>query len=231
MEPEFMPTLTQEDLVNLPKFQIYLKLMIDGVTSNAFSASTLAPYEPPADAQENLAKVIKVSRERYAKPREVIEDKIIRWAENTGDDAQPKVSAFPTPRGDSMRRDKAPISSRESTLSDTSRSKKESVNLYDAVCSNCGKQTTTKFKPDPKRPVYCPECLQKVKSGQLQPTPTIDTPIPKEVSLAEAIFSHQHKNTQKQEFHGSLDQPAGSNSATHVMRPNEVITLADSKKV
>jgi hypothetical protein len=40
LEQEFAPEFTQEDLVNLPKYKIYLKLMIDGVTSNSFSASS-----------------------------------------------------------------------------------------------------------------------------------------------------------------------------------------------
>ena len=35
--------LTQEDLVNLPKYHIYLKLMIDGVASEPFSAKGLPP--------------------------------------------------------------------------------------------------------------------------------------------------------------------------------------------
>lgn len=37
---EFQPTFTEEDLVNLPNRSIYLKLMIDGAPSRAFSAET-----------------------------------------------------------------------------------------------------------------------------------------------------------------------------------------------
>jgi hypothetical protein len=74
---EFVPTFTEEDLVNLPKFQIYLKLMIDGVASKPFSATTLPPI---AQKTDSLEKVQKVSRERYAIPREKIEDKIMRWS-------------------------------------------------------------------------------------------------------------------------------------------------------
>ena len=77
LEKEFFPTFVQEDLVNLSKFQVYLKLMIDGVTSEAFSANTLPPVTLPEDNIEVRQKIINVSRERYAKPREVIEDKTI----------------------------------------------------------------------------------------------------------------------------------------------------------
>ncbi|MDO8626019.1 MAG: type IV secretion system DNA-binding domain-containing protein [Candidatus Magasanikbacteria bacterium] len=74
---EFAPTFIEEDLVNLPKYHVYLKLMIDGVASRPFSALTLPPIGTPTDSTE---KVIRVSRERYALPREKIEDKIARWS-------------------------------------------------------------------------------------------------------------------------------------------------------
>ncbi|MBU1613365.1 type IV secretory system conjugative DNA transfer family protein, partial [Patescibacteria group bacterium] len=74
---EFIPTFVEEDLVNLPKFQIYLKLMIDGVASRPFSAETMPPIGQVTGSAE---KVIRVSRERYAVPRERIEDKIARWS-------------------------------------------------------------------------------------------------------------------------------------------------------
>src|SRR6201999_2730943 len=47
LEKEFAPQFTAEDLVNLGRFQIYLKLMIDGVSSPPFSATTLNPIERP----------------------------------------------------------------------------------------------------------------------------------------------------------------------------------------
>ncbi|MFA6424451.1 MAG: type IV secretion system DNA-binding domain-containing protein [Candidatus Magasanikbacteria bacterium] len=74
---EFIPTFVEEDLINLPKFHIYLKLMIDGVASRPFSALTMPPI---AIATGSLEKVIKVSRERYAQSRDKIEDKIARWS-------------------------------------------------------------------------------------------------------------------------------------------------------
>lgn len=74
---EFIPTFVEEDLINLPKFHIYLKLMIDGVASRPFSALTMAPI---AQATGSLEKVVKVSRERYAVSRDKIEDKIARWS-------------------------------------------------------------------------------------------------------------------------------------------------------
>ncbi|MBP9732562.1 MAG: type IV secretion system DNA-binding domain-containing protein [Candidatus Magasanikbacteria bacterium] len=80
---EFTPTFTEEDIVNLTKFQIILKLMIDGVASQPFSAATLPPLASPTDSAE---KVIRVSRERYGKKRELVEEKIARWSSSSTDE-------------------------------------------------------------------------------------------------------------------------------------------------
>ncbi len=74
---EFAPVFLEEDLINLPKYNIYLKLMIEGVASRPFSADTLPPIGYPTDSFE---KIVKVSRERYAVAREDIEDKIMSWS-------------------------------------------------------------------------------------------------------------------------------------------------------
>ena len=77
-EKEFTPEFIAGDLVNLPKYNIYLKLMIDGLAGRPFSAETL----PPLDKQEksNKEKIIKVARERYGTPGKIVEGKIIRWS-------------------------------------------------------------------------------------------------------------------------------------------------------
>lgn len=74
---EFAPHFIEEDMVNLTKYDIYLKLMIDGVTSSPFSALTLPPiftYQGHRDT------IINVSRERYAKPAALVDEKVMRWA-------------------------------------------------------------------------------------------------------------------------------------------------------
>ena len=76
LEKEFEPTYMMHDLVNLTKYHVYLKLMINGVSSTPFSATTLPPI---AEATGNEQKVISVSRERYANKRETVEEKINRW--------------------------------------------------------------------------------------------------------------------------------------------------------
>jgi hypothetical protein len=76
LEKEFEPTYTMNDLVNLAQYSIYLKLLINGVTSNPFSAKTLAPI---SEKTGNEDKVIGVSRERYGTERSIVEEKINKW--------------------------------------------------------------------------------------------------------------------------------------------------------
>ncbi|MFA5130849.1 MAG: CxxC-x17-CxxC domain-containing protein [Patescibacteria group bacterium] len=91
LEKEFLPTFTEEDLVNLPKYEMYLKLMIDGIASSPFSAKGLPPLR--VDEQtNNTEKVINYSREKYASVKEVVEEKIMRW--HLEDEAP--ASAVPT---------------------------------------------------------------------------------------------------------------------------------------
>jgi len=69
LEPEFEPVFEMNDLVNLSKYHIYLKLMINGVASNPFSAVTLSPLaEKTGNADKLYATTtifIKESRSNY----------------------------------------------------------------------------------------------------------------------------------------------------------------------
>ncbi len=63
LHKEFAEVFSQNDLVNLSKYQIAMKMMIDGQTSRPFVANTL-PL--PISKNQNRAKVIEVSRQRWA---------------------------------------------------------------------------------------------------------------------------------------------------------------------
>jgi CxxC-x17-CxxC domain-containing protein len=131
IEKEFMPEFLATDLVNLAKYNIYLKLMIDGLAGRPFSAETLPPLEELKDS--NVEKIIEFSRKKYSVPRAEVEDKIIEWAEsiNANSSSQPGQ-------------------------------KFQSMALFDAQCSTCGKIIKVPFKPDPRRPVYCKSCKEKI---------------------------------------------------------------------
>ncbi len=80
LEKEFYPEFTVEDFVNLPKYQIYLKLMVEGVAGRPFSAETIPPFELPEKSFKD--EIIKLSRQKYANDRKEVEEKISQW---TGD--------------------------------------------------------------------------------------------------------------------------------------------------
>lgn len=61
---EVHPIFSEEDLINLPKYSMYLKLMIDGATSKPFSANTLPSNAPDKSYKKE---VLISSRNRYAR--------------------------------------------------------------------------------------------------------------------------------------------------------------------
>ena len=96
LEKEFEPEFTPQDIVNLPNFKIYLKLMIDGVTSRPFSAKTIPPMIKAGNKKVE-EEVIKSSRDLYCRPREVVEREINNWSGmSIGDDSNSgSVEKFP----------------------------------------------------------------------------------------------------------------------------------------
>lgn len=82
LEKEFAPVFTATDMVSLGFTQIYLKLMIKGVTSHPFSATTLPPIKRPEVS--SMEAVIESSRRLYAQPRTDVETAIKNWYTNAG---------------------------------------------------------------------------------------------------------------------------------------------------
>ena len=81
LENEFTPQFEIEDLVNLGFAQVYLKLMIDGLTSPPFSAMTLPPIAHPSTSY--FTDIIAASREQFSKPRAGVEIEIVKFHEPT----------------------------------------------------------------------------------------------------------------------------------------------------
>lgn len=94
LEKEFLPEFNIDDLVNLDKYNIYLKLMIDGAASKAFSAITLAPISKPEKSFKD--KIIKISQERYAGFKEEIEEKLAKWSEAVQVEREEKKKKYDT---------------------------------------------------------------------------------------------------------------------------------------
>lgn len=174
LEKEFEPIFMMNDLVNLPKYHIYLKLMIDGVSGDAFSATTL----PPVDLSNTIAneqKVINISRERYASTKDEVEDKIRRWNEGLSDGIEAKIKqkvqeqvSRATSGDRAVVKNNIPTSTptpsanpRSFSASDSNSVPSENIELHETACDTCGTDIKVPFKPDGKRPTFCKECLKE----------------------------------------------------------------------
>lgn len=77
LESQFEPVFTKSDLLNLPIGHAYLRLLINGHPSKPFSMTTDWPAMCAVERNEELGKMIKeLSRTRYGRPREVVEQDI-----------------------------------------------------------------------------------------------------------------------------------------------------------
>jgi len=138
LEKEFEPRFTMNDLVNLSKFTVYLRLMIDGAASEPFSANSLAPISKPTGSYD---KVIRASRERFAVKRDVMEKKIQKFSEAMqGSMVEAKAAAK------------------------AAKAAKKKPKIV-AKCTDCGNEFNPPFRPTGDRPVYCPDCYELRKQG------------------------------------------------------------------
>jgi len=74
---EFAPVFVEQDIVNIGRFQYYLRLMIDGMGSNPFSAVGFPPLDKPASS--NKRAVVEMSRDRFSAKREDVNNRINEW--------------------------------------------------------------------------------------------------------------------------------------------------------
>ena len=163
LELEFTPEFLQNDLINLPNYNIYIKLMIDGVTCRPFSAKTLPPA--PVDRKsERRNEIIAISRKNYARDRVAAEREITNWAGNIDAlNALVAPDSFNSSNFPSSSNSPSPQSSAKPLYQSTNPKPEPTAKLYDAKCSNCGKATKVIFQPEEGKPIYCKSCLKKIK--------------------------------------------------------------------
>jgi hypothetical protein len=77
LETIFTPQFLATDIVNLGFAQIYLTLMIDGIGSQPFSATTLPPIKPPVISYRDV--VVASSRKQFAHVRTEVELEIQKF--------------------------------------------------------------------------------------------------------------------------------------------------------
>ena len=75
--------ITEEDLMNLKKYNIYTKQLIDGMPSPVFSAGTFSPNQKNDEVfSSRYEKILSVSREKYSKSRKNVEERINKSLED-----------------------------------------------------------------------------------------------------------------------------------------------------
>lgn len=181
LEKEFAPVFVQNDIVNLPKYNVYLKLMIDGIAGDAFSATVLPPISID-DTRENDTKVVNSSRERYASGRLEVEEKIARWSGMLPQETilrempvqhvqrpikQQETFSAPTEasreaivQGGGFQGPQDTVTEEEMTYTTLEQPQQPEKEMFDAECDTCGEQIKVPFKPDGKRPTFCKDCLK-----------------------------------------------------------------------
>lgn len=179
LEKEFSPQFTLEDILNLPKYKIYLRLMIDGVATEPFSADAL----PPLASRDfgNGPAVIEHTRSIYAKSKEEVEKGIYDWQRapagiiNPAEfkDTNEKPNTFHTGKdvsevfkeiqeAENKKKEKEEAKTKE-------RQERESKPIvWKGVCDVSGEQLELRFLPDATRPILCPDELRLFRKGELK---------------------------------------------------------------
>ncbi len=78
MAKEFAPVFNDFDVINIDRFNAYIKLMINGTGSRPFNIETLPPANPgPREISEAIRKLTKL---KYGRPRSEVEKEILLHA-------------------------------------------------------------------------------------------------------------------------------------------------------
>lgn len=160
LENEYAPELDIQDLVSLPNHNIYLKLLVNGVTSRPFSAKALPPIHVE-QSDDVIGRITARTRELYTRPRAVVEREIENEAEIFAAGSR-GAAADTVPKGEVQERN----------------------GEFVTHCTICGKEAKLPFKPDGKRAVYCSSCKSKIDAGEIKPVPNFSDKKPFADTLA-----------------------------------------------
>jgi hypothetical protein len=89
---QFAEVVLPPDIISLPKFTAYIRLLVDNMPTKVFSAVMSPPVK--VDMHSALRQtVLKVSRERYGSDKAMVEDKIKSWSSSIGSPEMKKALA------------------------------------------------------------------------------------------------------------------------------------------
>lgn len=208
LEQEFEPEFIPQDFVMLPNYHTYLKLMVDGMTTRPFSAKTLPPFTLTS-AQNAPERIIEASRRLYHRPRKEIEDEINAWSEPTGSTNNNQTSENKS-NGNPGSSDKP---------------------MYEKPCDVCGKKAFLPFEPTAGLPVYCKDCLQKVKKGEIPPViKNKNSEVKKETDQAPAPQKKQEPKPEQKPERKLEPAPAHSKKETPSLKDTLKQVLQDESQ-
>lgn len=196
LENEFTPQFTIEDLVNLGFAQIYLKLMIDGLTSAPFSATTLPPIPHPD--MSYVTDILAASREQFARARSEVEMGIIKFHEPT---VKRPLSPAPLAPSPAASVSIVPAAAIKTTYSAPPTHQPFKAALGDALKAAPPRSPTAPVQPPVSRPATpsAQPPVQPPASPSLRPSIIQENAVPKEPS--------------------SASRPAAAPTASHSSRP------------
>ena len=73
LEKQFAPVFSAADLMNIPNYHAYVRVLAEGTPTKPFSIKTMPP---PETLEANIAAVLKASYQRYARERKQVEAEI-----------------------------------------------------------------------------------------------------------------------------------------------------------
>ncbi len=77
IERVYTPVFNAQDLQNIAFGQVFMTLLIDGMSSKPFSALTLGPIQPKETPDR--IRVVETSRAQYARKQIEVEEKVMKW--------------------------------------------------------------------------------------------------------------------------------------------------------
>ncbi len=160
---KFTPIFLSEDFINLSENNFILTLVINGVPCNPFIAKGLA-WLKTEKRNDFSAKIIQVSRERYATPRKKVERKINDWLKEINVKVKNEIKELANNQSEINKqlfsKEDIHLKSKRTTKRQDNKEKEIS---YPTHCWSCKKFIQLPFQPDGQRPVFCKDCLREYR--------------------------------------------------------------------
>ena len=151
-----------EQYLNQAKpFHLFLRLAIDGRSSNPFMAETLAPMSFSAGDLQRVDELVSLSRKKFGQIKEEVEVKINQWL-GSREELFKKIREIAEKQAKIKKKTKKkPI--RFFDFEDDSQEQ-----FFEIDCWGCGVKSEIPFRPDGESPVFCKNCLREYRKAQSQ---------------------------------------------------------------